>query len=60
MRERNAIIEDVRRIRHQQSARFGHDTDKYLDHLKRLETSKPPGRKPSRKQSAKDPLPVTV
>lgn len=37
MNERNLIVEDVRRIRHKISARFGHDTDKYIAHLRKLE-----------------------
>ena len=39
MNERNLIVEDVRRIRHNISARFGHDTDRYVAHLRKLEVA---------------------
>lgn len=39
MNERNLIVEDVRRIRHKISARFSHDTDKYVAHLRKLEVA---------------------
>ncbi|MBI3415036.1 MAG: hypothetical protein HY043_06900 [Verrucomicrobia bacterium] len=39
MNEKNLIVEDVRRIRHKISARFGHDTDKYIAHLRKLEAA---------------------
>ena len=47
MNERNLIVEDVRRIRHKISARFNHDTDKYVAHLRKLEAAETKRRRKS-------------